>query len=198
MLGEDQKVVYVIGGPNGAGKTSFAKEFLPRVNVLEFLNADLLALGLSPLRPESMTVRSGRLLLTRWKEIVESGSSFAFESTLSGRSYVRLLKWAADMGYSVRICYLWLPSIKLSYQRVRQRVRKGGHDVPEDVLRRRFLPSLSNFFTLYLPLADEAVLFSAATIPPKVVTRWWSGIEEVIAPSLYEKAKRKVKNQKAN
>lgn len=188
----------MIGGPNGAGKTTFAREFLPRVDVVDFLNADLLAAGLSPLLPELMTIRSGRLLLTRWKELVSSGISFAFESTLSGRSYVRLLKWAVENGYSVRICYLWLPYIQLSYQRVRQRVRKGGHDVPKDVLRRRFLPSLTNFFSLYLPLADEAALFSAATSPPKVVTRWWSGVEEVLDPVLYEKAKRKVQKQKAS
>ena len=140
--------------------------------MLEFLNADLLAAGLSPLQPETMTVKSGRLMLARWKELVISSIDFAFESTLSGRTYVKMLRWARAEGYSIRLCYLWLPSIRLSRQRVRQRVRKGGHDVPEDVLKRRFLPSLKNFFSLYLPLADEAVLFSAATNPPKLIARW--------------------------
>src|SRR6266853_2787937 len=130
-------IIYVIGGPNGAGKTTFAREFLPAAEVVEFLNADLLAAGLSPLRPERMGVQSARLLLTRWRELVKERRDFAFESTLSGFTYATMLQSARAADYEVRLCYLWLPSVALSLRRVRQRVRKGGHDVPEADLRRR-------------------------------------------------------------
>jgi len=141
-------VIYVIGGPNGAGKTTFAREFLPAANVVEFLNADLLAAGLSPLQPSTMAVRSARLLLGRWRELLTLRRSFAFESTLSGRTYAGMLRTARTAGYEVRLCYLWLPNVAMSLSRVRQRVRKGGHDVPAADLRRRFFPSLRNFFSL--------------------------------------------------
>ena len=179
-------VVYVIGGPNGAGKTTFAREFLPAARVVEFLNADLLAAGLSPLQPGAMAVRSARLLLTRWRELVSAQRDFAFESTLSGRTYAGMLRQARAAGYQVRLCYLWLPSVTMSLRRVRQRVRKGGHDVPEADLRRRFLPSLRNFFSLYLPLADEALLFNAAGRPPQLVARWRGQTALLMEPELYD------------
>lgn len=179
-------VVYVIGGPNGAGKTTFAREFLPAARVVEFLNADLLAAGLSPLQPSTMAVRSARLLLGRWRELLTLRRDFAFESTLSGRTYATMLREARTAGYQVRLCYLWLPSVAMSFRRVRQRVRKGGHDVPEADLRRRFLPSLRNFFSLYLPLADEALLFNAAGSPPQLIARWKGRTELLIEPELYD------------
>ncbi len=179
-------VVYVIAGPNGAGKTTFAREFLPAARVVEFLNADLLAAGLSPFQPGAMAARSARLLLGRWRELLELRRDFAFESTLSGRTYAAMLRQARAAGYEVRLCYLWLPSVSMSLRRVRQRVRKGGHDVPEADLRRRFLPSLRNFFSLYLPLADEALLFNAAGSPPELVARWKGRTALLIEPELYD------------
>lgn len=151
-------VVYVIGGPNGAGKTTFARRVLPAAETMAFLNADLLASGLSPLEPAAMAARAARLLLSRWRELVAAKADFGFESTLSGRTYATMLREARNLGYSIKVCYLWLPSAKVSLQRVRQRVKTGGHDVPEVDIRRRYIPSLQNFFTLYLPLADEAFL----------------------------------------
>lgn len=180
-------VIYVIGGPNGAGKTTFAREFLPAARVVEFLNADLLAAGLSPLQPGTMAVRSARLLLARWRELLALRRDFAFESTLSGRTYAGMLRTARAAGYEVRLCYLWLPSVAMSLRRVRQRVRKGGHDVPEADLRRRYLPSLQNFFSLYLPLADEALLFNAAGRPPQLVARWLGRTPLLIEPEIYDR-----------
>lgn len=119
-------LLYVIAGPNGAGKTTFAREFLPAADVLEFLNPDLLAAGLSPLRPATMAVRSARLLLGRWRELLSQRREFAFESNLSGRTYAGRLSQARAAGYQVRLCYLWLPNVAMSLRRVRERVRKGG------------------------------------------------------------------------
>ena len=185
-------VIYVIGGPNGAGKTTFAREFLPSANVVEFLNADLLAAGLSPLQPSTMAVRSARLLLARWRELLALRRDFAFESTLSGRTYAKMLREARAAGYEVRLCYLWLPNVAISLSRVRQRVRKGGHDVPKADLRRRFLPSLRNFFSLYLPLADEALLFNAAGSPPKLIARWQGRTALLIEPEIYDRIQKQI------
>jgi len=179
-------VVYIIGGPNGAGKTTFAREFLPAARVVEFLNADMLAAGLSPFQPGAMAVRSARLLLGRWRELLTLRRDFAFESTLSGRTYAGMLREARAAGYEVRLCYLWLPNVSMSMRRVRQRVRKGGHNVPEADLRRRFLPSLKNFFSLYLPLADVALLFDAAGSPPQLIARWKDQGVHIVNPTLYE------------
>ena len=180
-------VLYVIAGPNGAGKTTFAREFLPAADVVEFLNADLLAAGLSPLRPAMMAIRSARLLLSRWRELLAHRRDFAFESTLSGRTCAGMLREARTAGYEARICNLWLPSVALSLRRVRQRVRMGGHDVPEEDLRRRFLPSLRNFFALYLPLADEALLFHAGGRPPRLLARWREASAVIVEPKIYER-----------
>ena len=133
-----------------------------------------------------MAARAARLLLTRWRELVAAGVDFAFESTLSGRTYAVMLRDAQRAGYSVRICYLWLPDAKFSLRRVRQRVLKGGHDVPAADVRRRFVPSLQNFFALYLPLADEAFLFRAAAPPPQLVARWEGPHGEILKPDIYE------------
>ena len=191
-------VVYVIGGPNGAGKTTFAREFLPAEGVLEFLNADLVAAGLAPLQPEAMAVRAARLLLNRWRELVAAKVDFAFESTLSGRTYAGMLREAKRAGYAVIVCYLWLPDAKFSLRRVRERVHKGGHDVPAADVRRRFLPSLRNFFTLYLPLADEAMLFLAAHLPPQLATSWKEGSCVILNSKVYARIQRQAAFAEAN
>ena len=133
-----------------------------------------------------MAIRAARLLLGRWRELVVAKKDFAVESTLSGRTYAAMLREARRAGYSVCLCYLWLPDAKFSLRRVRQRVRKGGHDVPEADVCRRFLPSLRNFFTLYLPLADEALLFHAATRPPQLVARWRGTHSVILKQETYE------------
>ena len=139
--------VYVIAGPNGAGKTTFATEFLPDfVNCREFLNADLIAAGLSPFAPETQDVRAGRLLLTRIKELTAAKETFGFETTLSGRGYIRLFEKMRINGYRIVVFYLWLPSADMAVARVKARVRQGGHNVPESVVRRRYGVGLRNFF----------------------------------------------------
>jgi predicted ABC-type ATPase len=178
--------IMLIGGPNGAGKTTFARQFLPVVGVMEFLNADSLAAGLSPLAPPLAARRAARLLLSRWKELVSQKVSFAFESTLSGRTYAAMLTHAKTQGYRVHLTYLHLTTVQISIRRVRERVKKGGHDVPVPDLKRRFLPSLHNFFDLYLPLADEAILYNSTLKTPKLVATWKRGKIKLRSKDDYE------------
>ena len=130
---------YIIAGPNGAGKTTFANSFLPNeVNCLNFLNADLIAQGLAPFNPESMAFEAGRLVLKRIDKLVSKWEDFAFETTLSGLGYVRRIQEWKSTGYSVILYFLKLPSEEMAIERVHLRVAEGGHNVPEDTIRRRY------------------------------------------------------------
>lgn len=144
------KTIIIIAGPNGAGKTTFAREFLPNEATCPvFINADLIAAGLSPFNPELAAIAAGRLMLEQIAEHARRGQSFAFETTLSGRSYVRLIRqWRSD-GYMVVLFFLSLANPEEAIARVAERVAQGGHHIPEDVIRRRFAAGLQNFETLY-------------------------------------------------
>lgn len=171
-----QPIVYIIAGPNGAGKTTFAENFLPDfVHCREFLNADLIAAGLSPFSPETQDLRAGRLLLTRIKELVAAKQSFAFETTLSGRTYVRLLKHMKEQGYRIVLFFLWLPDVNMAISRVKSRVEQGGHNIPTTVIQRRYASGLKNLFQLYRPLANVLRLYDAAFLPPQVVSHEENG-----------------------
>jgi predicted ABC-type ATPase len=162
--------VYVIAGPNGAGKTTFATEFLPDfVECREFLNADLIAAGLSPFAPESQNVRAGQLLLERIDEVRKGRRDFGFETTLSGRSYARLLRQMREDGYRVNLFFLWLPCADMAVARVANRVRQGGHNVPEHDIRRRYVAGQRNLFGLYRPLVSAWWLYDASHLPPTLV-----------------------------
>lgn len=146
--------VVVIAGPNGAGKTSSAPYLLRDiVGIDAFVNADLIAEGLSGFEPLQSALQAGRILLARLRELADRGADFAFESTLRGSTLHRFLRRLAKGGYQLHIFYLWLPSAALAVARVRGRVQAGGHDVPESVIRRRFGKSLMNFHQLYRPAA---------------------------------------------
>ena len=148
--------IYLIAGCNGAGKTTFAKEFLPKeVKCLRFLNADEIARGLSPLEPSAGAVQAARLLRRQIEESLRRRGTFALESTLSGKTYIHLFRRARRLGYEIELHYLWLSSPAQAIARVRQRVRMGGHDVPEREVRRRFKRSLANLIGDYLPLATR-------------------------------------------
>lgn len=155
-----EKLVVVIAGPNGAGKTTFAREYLPNEAACpNFVNADLIAAGLQPFRPETAAVRAGRLMLEEIDDYAARGESFAFETTLSGRVYARrITKWQ-EAGYHVRLIFLSLPDADTAVERVAQRVAEGGHNIPEDVIRRRFAAGRTNFETLYKPAVDHWVLY---------------------------------------
>jgi predicted ABC-type ATPase len=145
----------IIAGPNGAGKTTFAREFLPEEAVIHFVNADLLAAGLSPLKPSLAALNAGRLFLAELDRLAKARQNFAFESTLSGLTYVsRLKRWKA-MGYRIEIAFLRLASAELALRRIAMRVRQGGHDVPVADVRRRFDRGWKNFEKTYKELADK-------------------------------------------
>ena len=154
-------------GPNGAGKTTFAREFLPHeADCPDFINADLIAAGLSPFKPETAAFRAGRLMLEEVHEKVRQKKSFAFETTLSGRTYLRLLQECRTSGYHVMLIFLSLPTADMAVTRVAARVTQGGHNVPERDIRRRFKSGLNNFHQVYKQAVDVWTLYdNSGTIP---------------------------------
>ena len=162
-------VCHLIAGPNGAGKSTFALEHLPALaKCTEFVNADLIAAGLSPLDPTRSALRAGRLVLERINEFGIAKKTFGFESTLSGRGYLSTLAKLKKGGFRVALYYLWLPSPKVAIARVKGRVKLGGHHVPSIDIRRRFQRSLENL-PAYFALADEFFLFDASSCTPTPV-----------------------------
>jgi len=185
--------VYVIAGPNGAGKTTFASEFLPDfVDCRQFLNADLIAAGLSPFAPETQNVKAGRLLLERIGELASTGEDFGFETTLSGRTYGRLLTGLKRDGYRVALFFLWLPSADLAVLRVANRVRQRGHAVPEADVRRRFPSGLRNLFRLYRQLCDCWWLYDASRLPPALIAWEEAGSLTIVDADLFDQIQRSV------
>jgi len=160
--------IYLIAGCNGAGKTTFAREFLPReVKCLRFLNADEIARGLSPLKPSASAVQAARLLLRQVGENLRRCERFALESTLSGKTYIRIFHCARQLGYEIELHYLWLSSPAQAVARVRQRVQQGGHHVPATDIRRRFKRSLVHLLDDYLPLATRWAVWDSRGLPAK-------------------------------
>lgn len=170
----DGRRIIIIAGPNGAGKTTFAEEILPRdVDCPIFVNADLIAAGLSPFRPELAAIKAGRLMLAEIARHTEAGDSFAFETTLAGRGYASMIsRWRA-VGYRIDLIFLKLDSVETAIARVQERVRQGGHDVPDAVIRRRFEAGWRNFHGLYAPLVNAWVLYDNSGDEP-VLLDWSS------------------------
>lgn len=170
MVGSRQPRLFVIAGPNGSGKTTFAQEYLPReAGTIRFVNADLIAGGLSPLAPGLAALASGRLVLAELDRLTAAREDFAFESTLSGLAYVgRLLRWRRE-GYFIKIVFLKLDSPALALKRIAARVLQGGHDVPREDVLRRFSRSLENFQSRYRHLADAWELYENSGQKPRLL-----------------------------
>lgn len=165
----DRRII-IIAGPNGAGKTTFAEEFLPHeANCPIFVNADLIAAGLAPFDPDRVAVRAGRLMLQEIFRHVRQRESFAFETTLSGRMYASHIPVWQEKGYKVELFFLRLDSPELAIARVRQRVKEGGHNVPEGTIRRRFISGLRNFEEIYKPMVDEWALYDNSSRTPMLI-----------------------------
>ena len=155
------KTLYIIAGPNGAGKTTASYTILPEIfNVQEFVNADEIAKGLSPFNPDSDGLKAGRIMLNRINELLDKKQSFAFETTLSTKSYTGFVKKAQSQGYEVVLLFLALDSFELAQKRVEVRVQEGGHSIPKDVIKRRYTKGLSNLFNLYIPIVDKWILLN--------------------------------------
>lgn len=164
------KKLFIIAGCNGAGKTTASYTILPEIlDCREFVNADEIARGLSPFQPEKAGIDAGRLMLTRIKGFLEAGKTFAFETTLSTKSYVNLLAEAKKTDYEITLLFFWLNSPELAVSRVKIRVEEGGHPIPENVIRRRYESGLSNFFKLYLPIVDNWMLIDNSGEPYEII-----------------------------
>lgn len=162
--------IIIIAGPNGAGKTTFARSFLPEEAQLpRFINADLIAAGLAPFAPETAALKAGRLMLREIEQCAKRGESFAFETTLSGLGYLRhIVAWRAQ-GYRVSLYFLTLPNVETAIARVAARVRQGGHDIPEPVIRRRFVMGWNNFQAHYKQAVDDWALYDNAGTEPAML-----------------------------
>ena len=159
--------IIIIAGPNGAGKTTFAREFLPQeAGCPVFVNADLIAAGLSPFAPERAAIQAGRLMLEAIAQHVGKRESFAFETTLSGKGYARQIPQWRQLGYRVGLFFLSLASADMAVQRVAERVRQGGHDIPEATIRRRFAAGLFLLSNVYQPLVDQWAVYDNAGDEP--------------------------------
>jgi len=165
-----EKKIVIIAGPNGAGKTTFAREFLVReAGCPVFVNADLIAAGLSPFQPEQAAFRAGRLMLAEIRGYTRRGESFAFETTLSGRHYAKMIQEWRKSGYRVRLIFLRLASVEIAMDRVRNRVRQGGHNIEPEIIRRRFHKGLDNFNHLYKNLVSAWVEYDNSGETPSVI-----------------------------
>ncbi len=164
-MGARIPLVVVIAGPNGAGKSTAAPRLLQEaLTVSEFVNADPIAAGLSAFRPDSVAIGAGRVMLARLKALAQARADFAFETTLASRSFSPWLMRLRTSGYRVHLAFLSLPTADLAVARVAERVRRGGHDVPERVVRRRFVAGLRNLFTVYQSIADTWQVFDNSTL----------------------------------
>ena len=158
--------IYVIAGPNGVGMTTFADTYLPCfVKELEFVNADLIAKGLSPYDPDSASIEAGRIALKRMRQLIAQNHSFTWETTMSGRSAITWLQEAKTKGYTIKCYFLWVMDVATTIHRIQRRVVQGGHNIETEVSQRRFYKTLQNFFQIYRPVFDSWRIYDNGTAP---------------------------------
>ena len=156
----EEKTIYIIAGCNGAGKTTASYTILPEIlDCKEFVNADEIAKGLSPFQPEKVAFEAGRIMLDRIETLLKFDQSFAFETTLSTKSYKNKLIAAKKKGFKVKLLFFWLPTIEMAINRVAIRVSEGGHNISKEIIARRYVRGIENFFKIYIPLCDEWAVF---------------------------------------
>ncbi len=187
--------VFIIGGCNGAGKTTSAMTPLPEIlHCDEFVNADEIARGISPLNPEDVAFKAGRIMLQRIRELASNDRVFAFETTLATRSYAPLLRDLRQKGYSSALVFFYLNDVELAIARVAKRVALGGHSIPENVIRRRYERGLRNFLNIYIPLADLWIVYDNSGDHPELVATGSKGIEQkVLKEYIWNNIQRKAK-----
>lgn len=185
------KSLYIISGCNGAGKTTASYTVLPEIlNCREFVNADEIAKGLSPFNPESVAIEAGRLMLRRIEELLNRNESFSIETTLSTKSYINLVRKAQKKGYHVHLIFFWLETPDLAVQRVAERVSKGGHNIPNDVILRRYKAGICNLFNIFMKEVDLWMIYDNSSTPRAFVAKGGKSIkEEVVSETIYNKIK---------
>lgn len=190
------KKLYIIAGCNGAGKTTASYTILPEIlDCNEFVNADEIARGLSPFRPEKAGIQAGRLMLQRIKSLIDKGQDFAFETTLSTKSYKLLVEDAKKSNYSVTLIFFYLSSQELAVKRVETRVKEGGHNIPEKVIRRRYENGLKNFFNIFRPIVDEWMFIENSGEPYKLIAQKTQSNEKVYIDKIWNELKTKYDGQ---
>ena len=178
---QKKKNLYIIAGCNGAGKTTASFTVLPEMlNCKEFVNADEMAKGLSPFNPEGVALQAGRLMIERVLQLMRDQETFAFETTLSPRSYVKLVKMAQKQGYYVSLLFFSLATPEQAVKRVAKRVSQGGHNIPTDVVYRRYASGLKNLFQLYIDTVDFWALYDNSDCPTRKIAYGWKGAETTI------------------
>ena len=182
------KNLYIISGCNGAGKTTASYTVLPEVlHCKEFVNADEIARGLSPFNPESVAIEAGRLMLQRIEDLLVKDESFSIETTLSTKSYINLVRRAQVKGYTVRLLFFWLNSPELALQRIAERVAKGGHNIPEPIVRRRYVAGICNLFRLFMSEVDSWEIYDNSEYPAVQIARGGKDDEtSIIVESTYK------------
>lgn len=188
MAENDKMHLYIIAGCNGAGKTTASFTVLPEMlGCREFVNADEIAKGLSPFNPEGVAIQAGRLMIDRIIHLLKEGETFAFETTLATRSYVKLIQRAQKRGYFVTLLFFSLSSPEQAIARVAKRVSQGGHNIPKEVILRRYDAGLQNFFQLYTPIVDYWTLYDNSAIPgEKIAYGWHDGRTNIVDHTKYE------------
>lgn len=167
-----EKNLYIISGCNGAGKTTASYSVLPKLlDCKQFVNADEIAKGLSPFCPESVAIQAGKLMLLRIEELLAADETFSIETTLATRSYSELVKRAQEKGYKVTLLYFWLNSPELAVERVARRVREGGHNIPKDVIYRRYEKGLKNLFNIFIPIVDSWMIVDNGVEPREIIAK---------------------------
>ncbi|HQW69656.1 MAG TPA: zeta toxin family protein [Flavobacterium sp.] len=165
-----EKNIYIIAGCNGAGKTTASFTILPEIlDCKEFVNADEIAKGLSPFQPEKVAFEAGRIMLERIETLLKSSENFAFETTLSTKTYKQKLIQAKANGFKVKLLFFWLPTIEMAINRVAIRVSEGGHNIPSDVIERRYSRGIENLFKIYIPLCDDWAVFDNSDETPELI-----------------------------
>jgi len=186
------KKLYIIAGCNGAGKTTASYTILPEIlDCKEFVNADEIAKGISPFQPDKAGIEAGRYLLIRINKLVANGENFAFETTLSTKSYVQFIAKAKRLGYQVTCLFFWLNSEELAISRVKTRIEEGGHAIPEDLIRRRYTRGLKNFFNLFLPKFDNWLLVNNSGPNYEIIADGSSTETTIHDPTLWKTIKQK-------
>lgn len=182
-----KKQVYIIAGANGAGKTTSAKYLLTKfLDIIEFVNADEIARGLSPYNPRSVDLSASRIMLKRIADLMRQGKNFAFETTLSGKNYLKLLAKLHKQNYQVNLIFLYLDSPKEAKQRVAYRVKTGGHFIADDDIERRYYRGIKNLGE-YLELADYAIVIDAASVERKIILKKDKKRVRILALPIWEK-----------